>query len=125
MDLQSLTLLVEIIDSGNLSQAARKLKTSRANVSYHLTKLEKSLGLQLVRRTTRRVEPTEVGLRLYQHGRYGLDGKGRNALTTCLDYHDQLIAECTPAQLIEAQAEMHRRAARGHAVRVTEEGVAA
>ncbi|NLY27798.1 MAG: LysR family transcriptional regulator [Alcaligenaceae bacterium] len=69
MDLQSLTLLVEIIDSGNLSQAARKLKTSRANVSYHLTKLEKSLGLQLVRRTTRRVEPTEVGLRLYQHGR--------------------------------------------------------
>ena len=63
--------------------------------------------------------------RLYQHGHYGLDGKGRNALTTCLDYHDQLIAECTPAQLMEAQAEMHRRAARGHAVRVTEEGVAA
>lgn len=63
--------------------------------------------------------------RLYQHGHYGLDGEGRNALTTCLDYHDQLIAECTPAQLMEAQAEMHRRAARGHAVRVTEEGVAA
>ena len=63
--------------------------------------------------------------RLYQHGHYGLDGEGRNALTTCLDYHDQLIAECTPAQLREAQAEMHRRAARGHAVRVTEEGVAA
>ena len=29
MDLQSLTLLVEIIDSGNLSQAARKLKMTR------------------------------------------------------------------------------------------------
>ncbi len=69
MDLNALTLLVEIVDSGNLSQAARKLKMTRANVSYHLTQLEKSLGVQLVKRTTRRVEPTEVGLRLYEHGR--------------------------------------------------------
>ncbi|MBD7960368.1 MULTISPECIES: LysR family transcriptional regulator [Comamonas] len=69
MDLHTLTLLVEIIDSGNLSQAARKLKMTRANVSYHLAQLEKSVGVQLVKRTTRRVEPTEVGLRLYEHGR--------------------------------------------------------
>lgn len=69
MDSHALTLLVEIIDSGNLSQAARKLRMSRANVSYHLTQLEKAVGVQLVQRTTRRVEPTEVGLRLYEHGR--------------------------------------------------------
>ena len=69
MDLSSLTLLVEILDAGNLSQAARKLKMTRANVSYHLTQLEKSVGVQLIRRTTRRVEPTEVGMRLYEHGR--------------------------------------------------------
>ena len=69
MDSQSLTLLVEIIDSGNLSQAARKLKMTRANVSYHLTQLEKAAGVQLVKRTTRRVEPTEIGMRLYEHGR--------------------------------------------------------
>ena len=69
MDLQSLTLLVDILDAGNLSQAARKLKMTRANVSYHLNQLEKSVGVQLVRRTTRQVEPTEVGLRLYEHGR--------------------------------------------------------
>jgi DNA-binding transcriptional LysR family regulator len=68
MDLQSLTLLVEILDAGNLSEAARRLKMSRANVSYHLNQLERSVGAQLVRRTTRRAEPTEIGLRLYQHG---------------------------------------------------------
>jgi len=68
MDLQGLTLLVEILDAGNLSQAARNLKMTRANVSYHLTQLEKSVGAQLVRRTTRSVAATEVGLRLYQHG---------------------------------------------------------
>ncbi len=69
LDLSSLTLLVDIIDAGNLSQAARKLKVTRANVSYHLSQLEKAVGLQLVHRTTRRVEPTEVGWRLYEHGR--------------------------------------------------------
>ncbi len=69
LDLTYLTLLVDIIDAGNLSQAARKLKMTRANVSYHLSQLEKSVGVQLVRRTTRRVEPTEVGWRLYEHGR--------------------------------------------------------
>lgn len=68
MDLSGLTLLVEILDAGNLSQAARNLKMTRANVSYHLTQLERSVGAQLVRRTTRSVVPTEVGLRLYQHG---------------------------------------------------------
>ena len=69
MDLTALTLLVEIIDAGNLSVAARKLRMTRANVSYHLGQLEKEAGVQLVRRTTRRVEPTEVGRRLYEHGR--------------------------------------------------------
>ena len=68
MDVHALTLLVEILDAGNLSEAARRLKMTRANVSYHLNSLERSIGQQLVRRTTRRVEATEIGLRLYEHG---------------------------------------------------------
>ena len=69
MDAQSLALFVDIVEAGNLSMAARSMKMSRANVSYHLGQLEKSVGQQLMRRTTRRVELTEVGQRLYQHGR--------------------------------------------------------
>jgi DNA-binding transcriptional LysR family regulator len=69
MDVNALLLLVDILDAGNLSQAARNRKMSRANISYHLTQLEKSLGMQLVRRTTRRIDPTEAGLKLYAHGR--------------------------------------------------------
>jgi len=68
MDPQALVLLADIVEAGNLSQAARRLKMSRANVSYHLAQLEKNLGQQLLRRTTRRLEPTELGFRLYQHG---------------------------------------------------------
>jgi DNA-binding transcriptional LysR family regulator len=68
MDAHALLFLVDILEAGNLSQAARHRKMSRANVSYHLSQLERSLGVQLVRRTTRRIEPTEAGLRLYRHG---------------------------------------------------------
>ena len=69
MDATALLLLVDIVDSGGLSQAARKRRMSRANVSYHLSQLEKAVGLQLVRRTTRRIEATEAGRKLCQHGR--------------------------------------------------------
>ncbi|HLU78091.1 MAG TPA: LysR family transcriptional regulator [Burkholderiaceae bacterium] len=68
MDAQALVLLAEIVEAGNLSLAARRLKMSRANVSYHLAQLEKSMGQALLRRTTRRLEPTELGYRLYEHG---------------------------------------------------------
>src|SRR5690606_8709022 len=69
MDPNALTLFVEIVDAGNLSEAARRLKMTRANVSYRLQQLERGAGVQLMRLTTRRAEPTEVGLRLYEHGR--------------------------------------------------------
>ncbi|WP_454724417.1 MULTISPECIES: LysR family transcriptional regulator [Cupriavidus] len=69
MDLNALRLFVDIVDAGNLSAAARKLKMTRANVSYHLKALEEALGVQLLRRTTRHVEPTPVGAGLYEHGR--------------------------------------------------------
>ncbi len=69
MDLNALRLFVDIVDAGNLSAAARKLKMTRANVSYHLRALEEELGVQLLRRTTRHVEPTPVGAGLYEHGR--------------------------------------------------------
>lgn len=68
MDLNALTLFVEIVEAGNLSEAARRLRMSRANVSHRLGQFERGLGQQLLRRTTRRIEPTEIGLRLYQHG---------------------------------------------------------
>lgn len=68
MDLNALSLLVEIVEAGSLSEAARRLHMSRANVSHRLGQFERSLGQQLLRRTTRRIEPTEIGLRLYRHG---------------------------------------------------------
>lgn len=68
MDLGGLSLLVDIIEAGNLSRAAARLGMSRANVSHRLNQFERQIGQQLLRRTTRQVEPTELGLKLYAHG---------------------------------------------------------
>jgi DNA-binding transcriptional LysR family regulator len=65
----ALILLVDIIDSGSLRSAATRNQMSSSAVSHCLKKLEVSLGAQLLRRTTRRIEPTEIGRRLYAHGR--------------------------------------------------------
>ncbi len=69
MDLVALNLFVQIVDSGNLSQAARALNMSRANVSYHLAQLEKSLGAELLRRTPQGMDLTVLGERVYDHAR--------------------------------------------------------
>jgi DNA-binding transcriptional LysR family regulator len=69
MDLQALTIFVEIVDGGNLSQAARALNMSRANVSYHVARLEKSLDAELLRRTPQGIELTNMGRQVYEHAR--------------------------------------------------------
>ncbi|WP_313606634.1 LysR family transcriptional regulator [Comamonas jiangduensis] len=69
MDLQALTIFVEIVDGGNFSQAARTLNMSRANVSYHIGQLEKSLDAELLRRTPQGVELTNIGQQVYQHAK--------------------------------------------------------
>lgn len=68
MDLNALKLFVEIVDAGNLSAAARRLNTTRSNVSHRLKVFEQEIGVQLLRRSTRRMEPTQVGHALYEHG---------------------------------------------------------
>ena len=69
MNLATLSLLVDIIEAGNLSRAAARLGVSRASVSQRLNQFERELDQQLLRRTTRQIEPTELGWKLYEHGR--------------------------------------------------------
>ncbi|MBA3816887.1 MAG: LysR family transcriptional regulator, partial [Parachlamydiaceae bacterium] len=54
--------LVLISELGNLALTARKLGISPAAVSKQMTSLEEELGLQLLKRSTRKIEFTEVGI---------------------------------------------------------------
>lgn len=67
-DMNLVGLFVTIVDTGTLSEAARQHGVTRAQVSKNLRKLESLLNTQLIRRTTRRLELTQQGQVLYQHG---------------------------------------------------------
>lgn len=68
MDLNLIRTLVEIVDAGNLSEAARRRNVTRSHISKALKSLEQQVGATLLRRTTRRLAPTDAGHALYEHG---------------------------------------------------------
>lgn len=59
MDLNLIRLFVEIVESGILSAAARKLDMARANISQRLKLLERETDAQLLRRSARSIELTQ------------------------------------------------------------------
>jgi len=68
MDLNLVRTLVDIVEAGNLSEAARRRKVTRSHISKELKTLERQVGATLLRRTTRRLAATDSGLALYEHG---------------------------------------------------------
>ncbi|WDE11458.1 LysR family transcriptional regulator [Thalassomonas haliotis] len=67
--LKSMVVFAQVIEQGSLSAAAKHLGLSRAVVSYHIKKLESSLGLKLLNRSTRSFTMTEAGQQYYYHCR--------------------------------------------------------
>lgn len=64
-----LQIFVAILDAGGLSAAARRLRRSAPAVTRALAALEERVGARLVERTTRRLAPTDAGLRLAEMAR--------------------------------------------------------
>ena len=59
--LQAMATFVRIVDHGSLTTASEALDTSLSSVVRTLARLEKSLGVRLLNRTTRRISLTEEG----------------------------------------------------------------
>ncbi len=66
MDTRQLRAFCEVVERRSFSQAAERLGVTQPAVSLQVRALEKRLGMQLLDRSGRRVEPTEAGLRLYR-----------------------------------------------------------
>jgi len=67
MDIEELRTFVEVADAGGITSAARRLGISKSIVSRRLARLEKSLGSQLLARTTRGAALTEAGATFRDH----------------------------------------------------------
>ena len=57
---------IAIVDAGNLTRAAARLRRSLQSISRSLSALEAQLGVILIRRTTREARPTEAGLAFHR-----------------------------------------------------------
>ena len=66
MDTRQLAAFCAVVDRHSFSQAAEALGVTQPAVSLQVRSLEKRLGVQLLDRSGRRVEPTEAGERLYR-----------------------------------------------------------
>ncbi|MGO3395049.1 MAG: LysR family transcriptional regulator [Serratia proteamaculans] len=62
--LDELEIFVTVIQHGSLAAAGHKLRRSAPAVTRAIASLEQRFGTRLVERTTRRLAPTEAGLRL-------------------------------------------------------------
>jgi DNA-binding transcriptional LysR family regulator len=66
MDTRQLAAFCAVVERRSFSNAAEQLGVTQPAVSLQIRSLEKRLGVQLVDRSGRRVEPTEAGRRLYR-----------------------------------------------------------
>jgi DNA-binding transcriptional LysR family regulator len=67
--LAALELFVRVVESGSFSAAARERRISQPAASKQVAALERSLGVRLLARTTRKVTPTDEGLAYYDRAR--------------------------------------------------------
>ena len=68
LKLRDLDILMAVIDSGSMGKAAKRLDVSQPAVSKAIVELEDALGVRLVDRSQRGIEPTPYGLALQRRG---------------------------------------------------------
>lgn len=83
MDVLGLQALVAAIETGSVSDAARRLNRTQSSISLRLKKLEDKLSVALLERATDGVVPTEQGKILYEHAVHIIEAiaEARKAVT--------------------------------------------
>lgn len=71
-DLDAVRVFAAIVDTGSFKGAADRLGLPRSTVSWRLSTLEDALGVQLLVRTTRKVNVTDAGREYYEQVRSAL-----------------------------------------------------
>lgn len=114
LNLNRLVYFTTVMETGSFTAAADRLGVAKAVVSHQVGKLEEELGATLMRRTTRRVTPTEEGRLFYDRSMiilreaeaaYGeishgaAEPSGMLRLTAPLDYGTKIVAPVMAAYL--------------------------
>lgn len=74
MDLNLVTAFVRVVEAQSFTAAARALGVPKSSVSRRVTELEKSLGVTLLHRTTRKLALTDAGRVYFEQAAHALSG---------------------------------------------------
>ncbi len=66
-NLNDMMVFVLVVEGGSFTKAAERMGLPKSNISRKITRLEESLGIRLLERTTRQLHLTEAGTVYYQH----------------------------------------------------------
>jgi LysR family nitrogen assimilation transcriptional regulator len=69
MDIKQLKYFIAIAEEGSLSAASTRLHVAQPSLSHHVVKVERELGVTLIKRSSRGVALTESGQILLKHAR--------------------------------------------------------
>ena len=64
---ENLQAFVAVVEAGSFTAAADRLGVAKSAISRRVSALEERLGVQLLRRTTRRLNVTDTGQSFYEH----------------------------------------------------------
>lgn len=67
MNINDMLIFAEVVAKGGFTAAGESLNKPKSNISRTVTRLEESLGVILLQRTTRKHTLTEIGQIYYQH----------------------------------------------------------
>src|SRR5215470_2508238 len=68
LKLRDLDVLLAVVETGSMGKAAKRLNISQPAISKAIVELEDALGVRLVDRSRRGIEPTPYGLALQKRG---------------------------------------------------------
>ena len=89
-DFNAMVLFVRVIEHKSFTETSKRLGIPISTVSRKVSELEKSLGVRLLERSTRRLRLTELGQEYYQYCRRGLDEFETGSLM--LDKHQSEVS---------------------------------
>lgn len=67
LDLNALILFHEVVKSGSLASASERTSIPRSTLSRRLLQLEKEMGSLLLKKSTRKLAPTDLGLQINEY----------------------------------------------------------
>jgi DNA-binding transcriptional LysR family regulator len=98
--LNELNVFVKAVELKSISAAGRHLRLSAAAASHRIQQLEEQVGVRLLNRTTRSLQPTEAGRIFYDHALGVLDAVERARSSMA-------IASGTPSGSLRVAAPLH------------------